>query len=341
MAYSSSDIVSSTTTLLVLLIFFLTIRFIARHASKSSSSEPTSTTAGIGSDDWVALAAALGSALGCLLILVSANEGLGRSTSYSSPDQITSVLLMIWLDQINYILVMALTKTSTLLLYTRIFHAHTSEHVRFRRLCWALIGIVCLTSFFLIVFAIVMCDPVDYFWTRVTRPDSGRCKDHRPYLYANTIISIITDVLVVVLPVKQILGLQMARKKKITVLGIFGLGGVVIICSIMRATKVEDAAKRTDPMVDLAGLCIWSLVESVVSVICCCVPATYRPIKDFCKDIYVGLRDGGTDIDMHPAQTTKPAVARGRDWHDVEHGYRTGTPAHLEYGKSPVVDPRW
>lgn len=108
----------------------------------------------------------------------------------------------------------------------------------------------------------------------------------------------------------------------------------------MRATKVEDAAKRTDPMVDLAGLCVWSLVESVVSVICCCVPATYRPIKDFFKDIYAGLKDGRGEVDVQPAQPTAATVT-GKQWDDVEQGHLSGRPARLEYGKSLVVDPRW
>lgn len=119
---------------------------------------------------------------------------------------------------------MGLTKTSTLLLYIRIFHAETGEQKRFRKICWGVILIVFLTSFFLIIFAIIMCEPVSYFWTRVIRPEDGRCKDHRPYLYANTIISIVTDMVVVVLPMRQILELQMSRKKKGTVLGLFGLG---------------------------------------------------------------------------------------------------------------------
>ncbi|KAF2217428.1 hypothetical protein CERZMDRAFT_14769, partial [Cercospora zeae-maydis SCOH1-5] len=247
------------------------------------------TSGGIGSDDWACLFAGLGSLIGCLLILVSANDGLGRSTFSSSPTKIRETLLLIWLDQINYLLVMAFTKTSTLLLYIRIFHSATPEQKTFRRYCWALIGIVCLTSFFLVVFAIIMCEPVAYFWNRVTaRPieSGGTCKDHRPYLYSNTIISIVTDCCVVALPVKLIWGLQMNIKKKVKVLGIFGLGGVVIICSIMRATRVEAAANRTDPMVDIAGLCMWSLVESVVGIICCCIPATHRPIRNFFAEIF-------------------------------------------------------
>lgn len=86
------------------------------------------------------------------------------------------------------------------------------------------------------IFSIIMCRPVEYFWTRVhllVVPDNdesaaaaarGKCKDNRPYLYANTVISIVTDMVIVVLPIRQIVGLQMARKKKVTVCALFGLG---------------------------------------------------------------------------------------------------------------------
>lgn len=88
------------------------------------------------------------------------------------------------------------------------------------------------------IFSIIMCRPVEYFWTRVhllvvpgidetaaaAAAAGGKCKDNRPYLYANTVISIVTDMVIVVLPIRQIVGLQMARKKKVTVCALFGLG---------------------------------------------------------------------------------------------------------------------
>ncbi|KAM3420331.1 hypothetical protein BST61_g3613 [Cercospora zeina] len=334
MAYSSSAIVASTTILLIFLIFFVALRFIARHNScpTTSSQQPitqTGTSGGIGPDDWACLIAALGSLIGCLLILVSANDGLGRSTFSSSPHKIRETLLFIWLDQINYLLVMAFTKTSTLLLYTRIFHSATPEQKTFRRYCWALIGIVCLTSFFLIVFAIIMCEPVAYFWNRVTADpieSGGTCKDHRPYLYSNTIISIVTDCCVVALPVKLIWGLQMNRKKKVKVLSIFGLGGVVIICSIMRATRVEAAAHRTDPMVDLAGL------------------STHRQIRNFLAEIF----DFGRREEAPLSQKPMSAIPVMTEWDDVELGSEkdgardsAGIMSRRDFGHSPIIDSRW
>lgn len=241
MLYSSVSIISSTTILLALLIFFLTTRFLARyrsshhlHNNRSNNSHPTppGPSSGIGADDWVALAAALGSTIGCLLILISANQALGRHTSYATPAQVESVLLLIWLDQINYLIVMALAKTSTLLLYTRIFHGEQQR--RFRLVCWFTMAVVGLTSVLLMIFSVIMCRPVEYFWTRVhllvvpgndeSAAAGGKCKDNRPYLYANTVISIVTDMVIVVLPIRQIVGLQMARRKKVTVCALFGLG---------------------------------------------------------------------------------------------------------------------
>lgn len=91
-----------------------------------------------------------------------------------------------------------------------------------------------MTSVLLMIFSIIMCRPVEYFWTRVhllvmagndeSAAAGGKCKDNRPYLYANTVISIVTDMVIVVLPIRQIVGLQMARKKKVTVCALFGLG---------------------------------------------------------------------------------------------------------------------
>ncbi len=102
----------------------------------------------------------------------------------------------------------------------------------------------------------------------------------------------------------------------------------------MRATKVEDAANRTDPMVDLSGLCMWSLVESVVSVICCCIPACHRLIGDFFVEIF----GSGEEEEVMSAQTHSKPVMRNLD-RDSELG--NGGSPNLDYGRSPAVDPRW
>ena len=108
----------------------------------------------------------------------------------------------------------------------------------------------------------------------------------------------------------------------------------------MRATKVEDAAKRTDPMIDLSGLCIWSLVESVVSVICCCVPACHRLIKEFFVEIFWPENAGESAV---AAQATQPPHSKpgAREWDDESEVGNAGGSGNLNYGRSPAVDPRW
>lgn len=102
----------------------------------------------------------------------------------------------------------------------------------------------------------------------------------------------------------------------------------------MRATKVEDAANATDPMVNLSGLCVWSLVESAVSVICCCVPASHRLIRDFFVDLFGREQEGeekkkqqgGIQQALQP--DSKPITRTWED--DSEAGDMSG-----------AVDPRW
>lgn len=105
----------------------------------------------------------------------------------------------------------------------------------------------------------------------------------------------------------------------------------------MRATKVEDAAKRTDPMIDLSGLCIWSLVESVVGVICCCIPACHRLIKDFFVDIFWSEKTQ----EAVPAQNMQPHGKSVTKHWDAESEIGAADSPKLEYGRPPAVDPRW
>lgn len=105
----------------------------------------------------------------------------------------------------------------------------------------------------------------------------------------------------------------------------------------MRATKVEDAAKKSDPMMDLSGLCIWSLVESVVAVICACISACHRLIKDFFVEIFGAEK--GQEAAVAPA-TNPPSKSVTRHWDD-ESELRNAGSSNLDYGRNPAVDPRW
>jgi hypothetical protein len=85
----------------------------------------------------------------------------------------------------------------------------------------ALIG---LSSTIISILTIFQCHPVSYFWDKNIK--GGVCLNLNSLAYANTAMSMIQDVIIVVLPIPVVSKMNMDRRKKLGVSFMFGLGGL-------------------------------------------------------------------------------------------------------------------
>jgi hypothetical protein len=81
------------------------------------------------------------------------------------------------------------------------------------------------------------CTPVSFAWDKNV-PD-GRCIDFKSFIFSTAVINVLTDVVIVFMPVPVIWKLQMPSTKKIGICGIFLLGSIVILASIFRLTTLN------------------------------------------------------------------------------------------------------
>lgn len=112
-----------------------------------------------------------------------------------------------------------MAKLSLFILYLRLF----DQDKRTRILTW--IGIVSCTAYYIfeLVFTLVLCSP----WPgeNHTAPYvSGRCTLARVYGNGITLLNVISDIYLVVIPIPVVRHLQMSREKKIRVCSVFMLG---------------------------------------------------------------------------------------------------------------------
>lgn len=133
-------------------------------------------------------------------------------------DDLSRWLQMLYAIELVYTPALAITKLSILLLYARIFPG-----LRFRKYLY---GTGALISLWLIACqfaAIFECTPIYYFWTRNV-PTAGHCINLRAYFFGQAAPNIITDILLMALPLPQIWKLQLPQKSRIGLSGIFVLG---------------------------------------------------------------------------------------------------------------------
>lgn len=114
------------------------------------------------------------------------------------------------------------TKTSLLLLYLRVFWVH--EYVRVS--CYATLGIVVLWSVASILATMFQCIPVQAAWDEAIT--SKVCINSNAQWYQYGIINIITDVMILSLPVREVLRLHTSKSEKYGLLVTFLVGSMYV-----------------------------------------------------------------------------------------------------------------
>ncbi|KMQ48424.1 hypothetical protein HL42_0873 [Trichophyton rubrum] len=202
---------------------FVAIRLVSRYLRS-----------GIQVDDWTILAALVLSVLFSTTQNVAVGYGFGKHDWDMTDEQEKRSLKWILVAQVLYKLVICLAKVSILLLYLRIFYVHQY----FRRICICLVVFTILSGIAFIPPTIWQCSPVEAYWDR-SIPHT--CLSSFPNWLSYAIINITTDVILLVLPVQQILRLQLTKRDKIALILVFLLGSF-----IYRVTLVAASSGTTD-----------------------------------------------------------------------------------------------
>ena len=131
-------------------------------------------------------------------------------------------------------------KLSLLLTFSRVFHLH-------RKLVYSvyiLLGILSAYYFAIFIVKIRPCNPISSFW----EGEIANCVNQGATQSVDAIISVISDLIILLLPIPAVWSLQMQIKKKLRVVGMLGTGGAAIGFSIYRlvvVTRQGNAADQT------------------------------------------------------------------------------------------------
>lgn len=108
---------------------------------------------------------------------------------------------------------------------------------------WISLGLI-LTYYVIALFLkVFFCHPISTYWTGSS---SGSCMDQQKVIIADSAISIVSDLWILVLPVPMLWSLHMPRVKKLRVIGMLGAGGLATAFSIWRLVIMVEEGKTTD-----------------------------------------------------------------------------------------------
>ena len=120
-------------------------------------------------------------------------------------------------ETLCYVIGLWFVKLSLLILYYRIFGVNE----RFRWALFVVIGIWTLYSWADTFIVIFQCNPVQKTWTP-TEP--GHCLDLIKLGVAAGYINILTDFMIIILPIPIVISLQLSTKTRLAVIAIFTTG---------------------------------------------------------------------------------------------------------------------
>ncbi|KAK1975685.1 CFEM domain-containing protein [Colletotrichum cereale] len=201
---------------------------------------------------------------------VSATKsGAGRDIWTLSPDQITQLLMIVYVFGLLYFFCLAFIKISIVFLYFRIF-----PDERFRKVLWVtqVFNLLLLISY--AAGQLALCQPLELAWVGWTKEVPGKCFNRNEFIISHGAINVALDLWMLGLPLTQLYGLRMQRRKKLGVMVMLSLGVFLTAVSAYRLKAVMDFATSYNASADSLATSIWSHIELCVGVIVACLPST-------------------------------------------------------------------
>ncbi|KAJ5986047.1 hypothetical protein N7451_010412 [Penicillium sp. IBT 35674x] len=179
-----------------------------------------------------------------------------------------------------YIFELFIVKISLLLFYRRIFGSSGSYWI-----CIILASGWTTGS----MIALLTCpSPVSYFWSELSNPGGGNYRyDFYNYYIGNAASNVVTDFLILLVPIPVIWKLKMRFTQKIMVSGVLLLGIFVCAISIVRLHYITFLKNNIDLTWTISSVYVWSTLEPCIAIICACLPALQPVIQSAMKLEYI------------------------------------------------------
>ncbi|GME23723.1 Integral membrane protein [Neofusicoccum parvum] len=230
-----------------------------------------------GLDDWLIVAA-----LPVLLCYDACHVlgfflyGIDRHAWEVTVPMAVNVRIVTWGISCSYMIITSLVKISILCFYRRL-----SEGSVTRSWIWIVRGFMGFVIAYAFVFTLMLfvdCRPFDAFWNKLNPQwalaHNYTCFNEGADFIASAVVSVIQDAAVCILPLLVVRRLQMPRKQKLALAGLFGVGFFLCFCGIMRVAYMYIIYYKTyDTTWEAFPVWSWTLVETHFAIMCASAPA--------------------------------------------------------------------
>ncbi|KAH8729502.1 hypothetical protein BGZ61DRAFT_415271 [Ilyonectria robusta] len=227
-----------------------------------------------------------------------------------SVEQFNSYLLDVYLAASLYVICGSLAKIALLIFYLRL-----SPQRWFKMATWSAIVLISGYTMGIFIPLVFACRPIAMNWD-VTITD-GVCLN-RPSLYiATAVANIASDLVLFILPIRMVMQLQIPRRQKFGLLGIFCIGSLTVVTSVVRVSILPSLLTDPDATWVVSWASVWSIVEANLIVTCASTPTLKKFFKHIAPKIIGESRYGSktrtTENSQPPSRTLVPSSQSRRD----------------------------
>ncbi|SLM36795.1 hypothetical protein LPUS_06482 [Lasallia pustulata] len=204
----------------------------------------------------------------------------------SDPDKLVVWAKFVLIIPEIYLSAVLFPKLAILAIYLRIFNK-----APYRITCWVLAAVLVANCIATTIAGFLTCVPLEYLWDP-TIP-GGHCFDINAYFRWASLTNIVTDVVMLILPLPVIWKIHTSRNVKMGLTFTFATGSIGLVTSIIRFVGFFAKNAEADGPYSAASLIVWTVCESGTYLVAACLP-TYRPLALLLwkKDPLASFRQG-------------------------------------------------
>lgn len=140
---------------------------------------------------------------------------------------------------VNYGPTVFATKAAILLLLTRVFAPYRT----YVTWIYGFLGLMAIYYLIMLFLKVFICRPISMYWGGTT---DGECFNQRLLILVDNVISLFSDVVVLLLPCPLIKDLKIGRMAKARIVVVFGVGGLACTFSLIRLVFIINNGETPD-----------------------------------------------------------------------------------------------
>ncbi|KAI1070698.1 hypothetical protein LB507_006728 [Fusarium sp. FIESC RH6] len=201
----------------------------------------------------------------CVICLLMLRYGGGLHQWDVPSELVPQYSQTVYATMVNYGPTVFAIKAAILLFLASIF-APYKTYVK-----WIYGFLITMAVYYIVMLFLKMfiCWPISMFWGATT---DGKCFNQRVLILVDNIISLLSDIVVLLLPCPLTKKLQVGWVAKLKIVAIFGVGGLACVFSLVRLVFIIQNGESQDQTYVFLQINLTGIAECGIGLVCACFP---------------------------------------------------------------------